>query len=143
MTDAFITELTREIAMRCQVYPGRVALQKMTQVTADRKIQLMQDILHVFQYAHDHGIPVDEMRLPIDGSIANPWPTVDLSAHIKEAESEKKWREIMLQKSSSGPATKSAKTAQLATLVQIISILKHIQAQLNETTPTAHQTTLF
>lgn len=132
----FITELTREISMRRQVYPGRVHSGKMTQAATDRKIQLMQDVLHIFQFANDHGIPPDEIRLPIAS-------LKDLSAHIKEAESEKTWREIMLQKIQPGTATKATKSAQLATFVQIISILVHIQINSKNTTQIAHQTTLF
>jgi hypothetical protein len=40
-----IAELTREIAMREQAYPRRVAEKKMTQAKADRQIAVMRAIL--------------------------------------------------------------------------------------------------
>ena len=43
--DEKIAELTREIAMREQVYPRRVAEKKMTQAKADRQIAVMRAIL--------------------------------------------------------------------------------------------------
>lgn len=45
-----VTEIEREISMRREVYPKRVAAGSMRQIVADRRIEVMQAILRKLRH---------------------------------------------------------------------------------------------
>lgn len=137
-TTDYIAELNREISMRRQVYPGRVRSNKMTQAAADKKINLMQNVLALFTLAEQHGIQPDEISLPIKFTDA-PSQTTTLQPHIHEVNLEIEWR-IERYGTLRGAATKEHALYQLDIMRHILSILQRIQgAHIVSTT----QTTLF
>lgn len=137
-TSDYIAELKREISMRRQVYPGRVRSNKMTQASADKKTNLMENVLALFTLAEQHGIQPDEIRLPIKFTEA-PSQTTTLEPHIREVELEIEWR-IDRYGTLTGAATKEHALYQLDIMRNILSILQRIQGAHIITTT---QTTLF
>lgn len=141
------SEISRETAMRRQVYPGRVKARKMSQALADKKIELMREIGALFHTAAFMAIEPENMTLPfyeVDGS---PFPITTIEPHIKEVESEIQWREYRLQNTRLGKASHAAASDQLQTMREIRAILKKIQAAATGAAPdepdTATQYKLF
>lgn len=130
-------EAWREFKMRLQVYPGRVQAGKMTQRTAEKKIQLMKEIaivMHVTVLLR--GIP----KLPIYEPDGDPTPIPDLTQHIKEAETEIKWREHRIKTHVLNNKQKQEAETQLQLMKDILQILETIQ---NESGPQQEQLSLF
>lgn len=123
----YIAEAHREVAMRRQVYPGRVSAKKMTQAQADKKIILMQQVGVVFHIAQLEKKDPWELRLPLYEPDGEPFPITTLAPHIQECETELKWREHLMSKQSYGRATTAIKRAQIETLREMLAHLIEIQ----------------
>jgi hypothetical protein len=138
----YIAEAAREVAMRRQVYPGRVSARKMSQASADKKTEIMREIGVVFQIAETLHIHPQDLRLPFHEKEDTPYPITTLEPHIYEAQQEIAWREHLLSKANFGAATKRTKTEQIAIMCEMLEHLKAIQAKETKTkSPT--QSSLF
>lgn len=140
--NTYIAEATREVAMRRQVYPGRVSGKKMSQAAADKKIELMRQIGVIFHIAETLRMHPQDLKLPIYEPDGSPYPISTLEPHIKEAEQEIGWREHMLTKSNLGAATKRIKAEQLAIMREMVQHLRAIQDKETSAKPLT-QTSLF
>ena len=123
----YIAEANREVAMRRQVYPGRVSAKKMTQAQADKKIILMQQVGVIFSIAQLEKKDPWELRLPLYEPDGDPYPISTLAPHIQECQTELKWREHLMSKQSYGRATTEIKRAQIETLREMLAHLIEIQ----------------
>ena len=126
--DTRTAEAWREYKMRQQVYPGRVRDKKMTQRSADKKMQLMKEIAIVM---HVNVLMQETPKLPIyepDGIIV----ITDLAPHIKEATTEINWREHRLRTHVLSNQQKREAETQLQLMKEILQILQTIQ---NESRP--------
>ena len=123
----YIAEANREVAMRRQVYPGRVSAKKMTQAQADKKTILMEQVGLIFYIAQLEKRDPWELRLPLHRPDDHTYPITSLVPHIAECESEIRWREHLMAKQSYGRATAEIKRAQIETLREMTEHLRAIQ----------------
>lgn len=122
-----IAELHREIEMRRRVYPGRVKAGKMTQVSADKKTELIRGIAALFSAAALEGIQPIEMRLPFYEPDGSPFPVTSLEPHIKELYHEISYRVDRIERLIG--ASREHAQHQLRLIREILDILSHIQGK--------------